>query len=277
VMTDPTQMHQVLMNLATNAYHAMGDSGVLEIGLRQVEVSGGKVNGDIVTLPDGGYVVLEVTDNGAGMDALTLKRIFEPYFTTKDMEKGAGLGLSMVHGIVGAHHGEIKVSSEPGRGTRFRIYLPAIDEKKEEGKEKNPVASGGGERIMLVDDEEDNLRLATRILEGLGYRVDPYADSGEALRAFEKAPEEYDLVITDMSMPGMNGEELSMRILEARPEAVIVLCTGFSDVLTEGRAREIGIREYLMKPYVIKDLADVVGRALGRKEGADDDPDVMIG
>jgi len=266
VLTDPTQIHQVLMNLATNAYHAMGDAGRLEINLMSVELPGGEIEGDVLSLAPGRYVVLEVRDTGSGMDALTLKRIFEPYFTTKDMEKGAGLGLATVHGIVRRHQGEVTVASTPGRGTVFRVYLPCLSDQEAEEEKEAGAARGGGERILLVDDEEANLRMTERMLAGLGYTVSAFSSSREALAAYRREPEAYDLVVTDMSMPEMTGEELSRHILASRPGAAIILCTGFSEVLTAERAREIGIREYLMKPYVTRDLAEAVRRALSGRE-----------
>ena len=260
VFTDPTQIHQVLMNLATNAYHAMGDHGVLEVNLHCLDLPEGALEGDNPSLPPGKYVVLEVRDSGCGMDALTVKRIFEPYFTTKNMEKGAGLGLSTVHGIVRAHEGEITVASTPGEGSVFRVYLPAMVEQPV--AEIGQAAPGGCERILLVDDEEANLEMTQRLLTRLGYEVTICKSSREALEIFGKTPQDFDLVMTDFSMPEMNGEELARALTAVRAEIPIVLCSGFSNVMDDDRAREAGIRDYLMKPFTSRDLAAAIRRAL---------------
>jgi CheY-like chemotaxis protein len=216
----------------------------------------------------GPYLRLTVSDTGHGMDAAVLDRIFDPYFTTKAPGEGTGLGLAVVQGIVKAHEGAITVHSEPGRGTTFHVFLPraeAVAPVKAEPLDSLPT---GSERILLLDDEPGLADSGKTLLESLGYRVTTKTGSPEALAAFRADPDAFDLVITDMTMPGLTGLELARELLAIRPGVPIILCTGFSELVNEKMAREAGIRAFVMKPIGIATLARTVRRALdGNVEG----------
>ncbi len=262
VVADPTQIQQVLMNLCANAGQAMEeDGGVLRIELCNAALGEQDVRVDPEAEP-GNYVVLTVADTGRGMEPGVLERIFEPFFTTKGPEKGTGLGLSVVHGIVKSHGGIIRVYSEPGRGTAFKVFLP-----RAEGDEGFETMSGrpmpiGSERILLVDDEKSLAELGHQMLSELGYRVEIRTAPLEALAAFRASPEKYDLVITDLAMPQMSGLKLARRLAEIRPDVPIILCTGFSDQADEANARAIGVRAFLFKPLLMREMAEAVRHAL---------------
>ena len=265
VMADPTQIHQIIMNLATNAYHAMQETGgVLGLTLMQDEI-GSDDSGVSPDLKPGAYLKLTVEDTGHGIDRDVMGKIFDPYFTTKAVGKGTGMGLSVVYGIVKEHGGDIRVYSEPGQGTAFHVYLPVIET---DAAEPNAIsvepAPTGTERILFVDDEEVVVDLAQQMLETLGYHVTTHTGSVAALEAFRGHPDEFDLVITDMTMPKMTGAELAPRLLEIRPDIPIILCTGFSDLIDEGRAGTIGIRAYLAKPILKNEMAKVIRKMLGK-------------
>ncbi len=266
VMADPTQIHQVLMNLGANALQAMpGDDGDLEVDLDQVEAD--KALAESVSgMKPGTYLRLRVKDSGQGMDAETLKRIFEPFFTTKDIGKGTGLGLSVVHGIVTSHGGYIVVESEVGKGTTFTIYLPAVSTPQTVEEASLYDLSLGQERILLVDDEEIVLLLIGEMLEPLGYRVTPFNTPEEALTAFASEPNAYDLVITDLSMPRKSGLDVARRMKKARPDIPIILLTGYVGTVSREESAAAGIRDFVMKPVVAKDLTMVVRRALSGGE-----------
>lgn len=264
VLADPTQIHQIVMNLCTNAYQAMEKTGgTLGISLIAVEVGKGddKVCG--FDLSPGHYLRLEVSDTGGGMDKKTMARIFEPYFTTKERGKGTGLGLALVHGIVKSCGGHITVYSEPGKGTTFHVYLPRVLSKATapdlDGKEALPT---GKERILVVDDEEAIVQMERHILEGLGYKVTVSSSSTEALDLLLNQPSQFDLVITDMTMPNLTGAELAQQYLSIKPDALIILYTGFSELINEEKAKAIGICDYIMKPVIKKTLAKAVRNAL---------------
>lgn len=271
VLADPTQIHQVVMNLCTNAYHAMRDeSGVLAVSLTPVEIGGDDHKAASLSVSPGKYVKLEVSDTGHGMGRSTMDRIFDPYFTTKKKGEGTGMGLAVVHGIVKSHSGHVTVYSEPGVGTTFNVYIPQFESdtfKHDAGGGGQTIASvetlpGGDERILLVDDEGQIVEAMSQTLESLGYRVDSYTDSLEALRAFTEQRDRFDLVLTDMTMPAMTGRELAQRILSLSPGTPIVLCTGFSEMIDAGRSRAVGIREFIMKPIIKADLARIIRKAL---------------
>jgi PAS domain S-box-containing protein len=263
VLADPGQIHQVVMNLCTNAYQAMRETGgVLTVSLKCLAVSEAEAVGR-GNLPPGHYVVLEVEDTGCGMTRAVRERIFEPYFTTKPQGEGTGLGLSLVHGIVTGLGGVINVYSEPGLGSSFKVYLPLIAETiTGEAEVNSEVSPGGAESIMLVDDEEVITRLERKILEGFGYRVTVFADSEAALQAFRDNPPGFDLVLTDMTMPQLNGDELAREILRIRPGMPIILCTGFSEMIDAEKATAMGISEFMLKPIEKGELARAVRRAL---------------
>jgi PAS domain S-box-containing protein len=264
VLADSTQIHQVLMNLCTNAYHAMRETGgILTITLSRVEIASDNkaVNGFALT--PGPYSKLQISDTGFGMDRAVMARIFEPYFTTKDKSEGTGMGLALTHGIVKEHGGHISVSSEPGKGTVFTIYLPVIAiDSAVPGEVAHESLRGGSERILFVDDEEGIVLMEKQILESLGYRVTAMNNSLEALQRFINGPDEFDLIVTDMTMPQMTGAELAQKVLSIRPEIPIILCTGFSDLINESKAKAMGIREYVMKPIVTREIVSVIRKLL---------------
>jgi PAS domain S-box-containing protein len=263
VMADATQIHQVAMNLLTNAYHAMGhEGGKLDVTLKEVDL-------DVDDLKDpailaGSYVCLTVEDTGTGIDEYVMDRIFEPYFSTKEKDKGTGLGLAMVHGIVKSYGGNIRVYSEPGKGTAFHVYLPVIQTQAETKETRiiSPV-EGGKERILIVDDEEQLVRMSQQILERLGYHVTARTSSIEALEAFRAAPDKFDLVITDMTMPNMTGVHLAKNLIEIRSDIPVIICTGFSEKISADKATAMGIRGYVMKPVVRSELAKKIREVMG--------------
>lgn len=262
ISADPTQMHQVAMNLITNAYHAVGfENGVIDVVLTETVID----SDDFLEgrLTPGEYLQLSVSDNGSGIDKKSMGRIFEPYFTTKEKGKGTGLGLAVVHGIVKEHKGEIAVNSEKDKGSTFSVYLPIL---KTTGKDvlKIPIADiqTGSERILLVDDEISVAKLETQQLSRLGYQVVQKTSSMEALELFTSEPYAFDLVITDMTMPGLTGDLLTKEILKIRQDTPIIICTGFSEKIDEEQAERIGIKGYLMKPVVQSDMARMVRKVL---------------
>ncbi len=263
VLADPTQIHQIIMNLCTNASHAMSeDGGELSVSLLQVkapeELSVPK------RLPPGPYLKLTVSDTGCGMTPDVIERIFEPYFTTKGIDKGTGLGLAVIHGIVESHGGLISVESTPGKGTGFHIYLPEIIDAVKDSKanEKEKTIFTGSERILVVDDEPSIVQLLKRILERLGYEVDGRTSGIEALELFKAKPDQFDLVITDMTMPHITGYQLSRQLIEIRPDIPIVLCTGFHEKVSDRASKEIGIREVVMKPILQDVLSQTIRKVL---------------
>ena len=264
IMADPTQIHQVLINLCTNAQHAMSESGgVLEIGLSNLEPDSSMLE-DHLDLTPGTYLKVSVSDTGQGMPPETLDKIFEPYFTTKEMGVGTGLGLTVIHGIVKNLHGVIMVASTPGQGTRFDMLFPSAATLNSQDREDKSQVLLGTERVLFVDDEEFLADLGGRMLEQLGYEVNVQTDSLEALKLFKSRPHDFDLIITDMSMPKMSGDKLAQQILLVRPDIPIVLCTGFSTMIDEASARKLGIKGYLMKPFVTQQMAKAIRLALGK-------------
>jgi len=267
VDADPTQVHQIAMNLITNAYHAAETSGG-EIIVKLSEINCNVYDLQGTSLSPGFYAVLAVSDNGVGIDPTVLEKIFEPYFTTKEQGKGTGLGLSVVYGIVKEHKGDIKVDSEIGNGTTFTIYLPMIEKSKLSKSvgtaEQNPT---GTERILIVDDEISVARLEKQMLERLGYTVIEYSSSQLALDAFKQAPDSYDLVISDMTMPHMTGDRLAQELISIRSDIPIIICTGFSERIDRGKSETIGIKGLLMKPVTKSDIAKMVRKVLDETKG----------
>jgi PAS domain S-box-containing protein len=258
VLADPTQVHQIIMNLCTNAYHAMRESGgLLEIGLKEVSFEPGNLPAES-RLGPGSYQLLTVSDTGGGMDAATLHQIFDPYFTTKGKGEGTGLGLSVVHGIVKTYGGDIQVASCPGEGSTFHVYLPAVDRIAESPTVDDNPPVGGRERILVVDDEAPLRRMLNRMLASLGYDVTCCRSGREALDTFLGGPDRIDLVITDMTMPQMTGIQLTRELLDVRPDLPIILCTGFSALISEESAAAIGIRKLVMKPVVRREMAEAI-------------------
>ncbi len=261
ILADAIQIHQVLMNLATNGAHAMGSGGgVLEIRLSETTMPSGAP--DAAEVAPGNYLRLSVTDSGQGMDTATIERIFDPYFTTKGPGEGSGMGLAVTRGIVKAHRGAIQVVSQPGVGTTFHVYLP--QNKGDAGKQTEPIQPlpTGRERILFVDDESQLADLGAQTLRMLGYRVTTEKSARKALETFQAKPLDFDLVITDMTMPKLSGMELAEKLLAIRPELPIIICTGFSNLVDEKKFKSLSIREILMKPCAIGDLAAAIRRAL---------------
>jgi PAS domain S-box-containing protein len=249
VLADPTQIHQIIMNLCTNAYHAMREKGgVLGVFLQQIVLKSEDVV-DKLHLKTGAHVKLAISDTGVGMTKDILKNIFEPYFTTKEKGEGTGLGLSVVHGIVTSLEGDITVNSEPGSGTTFAVYIPTVETVKETFTEELTLPlPTGHEHILFVDDDEAIIELNKRMLEKLGYKITALSNSLDTLKIFKKDPDSFDLVVTDMTMPKMTGAELAQKILVIRPQIPIILCSGFSELINEEKAKAIGISDYLIKP-----------------------------
>ncbi len=262
VLGDSTQIHQVLMNLCTNAAHAMEDKGgVLTVSLSDIELDPVFVSNH-PGLKAGRYINLEVTDTGDGIPPALQKKIFDPFFTTKGPGEGTGMGLSVVHGIVNNYGGAIYVYSEPGHGSTFRIFIPSVENHMEFNNGFDKPFPTGVERILLVDDESAIVKMEKQMLESLGYDVIEKFASMEALEFFKSQPEHVDLVITDMTMPNMNGDILAEELMKIRPDIPVILFTGFSKKISEKRAFEIGIKAFAMKPASKTELAKIVRKVL---------------
>ncbi|MGQ9663429.1 MAG: PAS domain S-box protein [Kiritimatiellia bacterium] len=266
VSADPVQIHQVIMNLATNAYHAMrAKGGILEVELKEVEVTPQEASSDLKLAP-GRYARITVRDTGHGIDQKTLERIFDPFFSTKAPAEGTGLGLAVVHGIVENHGGVIRVASQPGTGTTFTILLPLCEQE-----ESVPTVQDvnrppkGTERILFVDDEEQIVASHTTALKRLGYSVTACHSANEALAVFRLDPYAFDVVITDQTMPRMTGHDLAQAFLRIRPDIPIILCTGFNDAATAQLAYKAGIHEFLAKPVSIQALAQSIRKVLAKR------------
>lgn len=264
VLADPTQIQQIIMNLCTNAYHAMEETGgKLTVNLKAVELAAGDLK-DPDMVP-GRHVCLTVADTGLGMDQSIIARIFDPYFTTKDKDKGTGLGLAIIHGIVNSHNGHISVYSEPGKGTEFHVYLPVIKAIQEAAQVEIQSIQKGNERILLVDDKKDVADIEQQMLTHLGYHVTTRTSSPDALAAFRTNPDNFDLVITDLTMPNMTGDELAGELIKIRSDIPVILCTGFSEGMSKEKAVALGVKGFLMKPIVIKDLSKIIRNILDNK------------
>ncbi|WP_306303998.1 ATP-binding protein [Desulfosarcina cetonica] len=262
VVADQTQIHQIVMNVCTNAAHAMQErGGILKIGLTNIDLTA-PLAGTVAKLEPGAYAVITVTDNGIGMSPETRECIFDPYFTTKPQGKGTGLGLSMVHGIVRALGGSINVHSEPGVGSTFEIYLPRTGQPSVVAVSAQQPIPGGHERILLVDDEAMLVDMTSELLLQLGYQVVGRTSSLEALQVFRTDPQHFDLVVTDQTMPNMTGKELASRVMATRPDLPVVICTGFSQAIDEEEALSLGIRAFVKKPILRNELAAAVRFAL---------------
>ena len=264
VMADPTQLHQIAMNLITNSYHAVDPgNGKIDIQLKEKEFK--KHSIAKTRMEPGCYATLSVSDNGCGIDSETLEMIFEPYFTTKAQGKGTGLGLAVVHGIVKECGGEIFVTSESGKGSSFEVCIPLMkSEPIPLTDDLQIVLPSGTERILVVDDEISIVKLESQMLTRLGYKVTISIGSHEALNSFKKSPDAFDLILTDMSMPNMTGDQLAYEIRQIRPEIPIIICTGFSERINKENAQEIGVNGFLMKPIVKSEMAKMVRKVLDK-------------
>ncbi len=265
IMADPTQLHQIVMNLMINAYHALEQTGgKISVYLNETQLAADDLKG--VFLPPGKYAKLSISDTGCGMTSEVLEKIFEPYFTTKPQGKGTGLGLAVAYGIVKEYGGHINVYSEVDKGTTFNIYLPLTEKNlgRMTAEKAETYRAAGNEHILLVDDEEVVLDLERNVLERLGYRVSTCRNGAEALAVFSEDPKAFNLVITDMNMPNMNGDQLAGKILDIRPDIPIIICTGFSEKIGRDESRAIGVKEFLMKPITISEMSEKVLRVLDK-------------
>jgi len=263
IMADSVQIHQVIMNLCTNAAHAMRhQGGILRMSVADIDLNSHSPE-RIPELKEGPYLRLQFSDTGQGIRHDMLDNIFDPFFTTKERGEGTGLGLAVVHGIVKSHGGAITVQSDPGKGTTFDIYLPRIeiDSGKERKKTPTPIPRGK-ERVLFVDDEPALVNLGKETLDALGYTVITKTSSLEALEAFRLKPGEFDIVITDLSMPKMTGVELTKKIMRIRSNIPVILCTGFSEQISPEQAASIGIKRLLHKPLIARDMAEAIKKAL---------------
>ncbi len=263
VLADPTHIHQLIMNLCTNAYHAMLErGGTLTVVLAEKEIDQSTIDRENLD-PCRRYVTLTVSDTGSGMDQETIPRIFEPYYTTKEKGKGTGLGLAVVHGIVEGHHGRIRVDSQPERGTTFTVYLPVVAQAVAPvPKTAPPPRSKAHERIMMVDDEAAILDLAQQFLTEAGYQVDTFSNALEAWQALSQTPKICDLLITDLTMPGMTGEQLAAKVMAIRPEMPVILCSGYIANMNKDQAKKAGIVAFLQKPLDREALLTAIAKAL---------------
>jgi CheY-like chemotaxis protein/anti-sigma regulatory factor (Ser/Thr protein kinase) len=253
------------MNLCTNAQHAIGEqTGLLEVAVHNTEIDLTQKN-DLIDLKVGSYVRISVKDTGYGMTTDVIHKIFDPYFTTKEKGVGTGLGLAVVHGIVKKYEGTIKVESEPGKGTTFHIYLPKVDCASPNNAEKPKTLMKGSERILFVDDEIMLVDVGQQILKRLGYEVVSRTSPIEALELFKAKPDHFDLVITDKTMPGMTGDALAKELLSIRRNLPVILCTGYSQIIDQKRAKQLGIRAFVMKPILINEISAAIRKALSKE------------
>jgi PAS domain S-box-containing protein len=262
ILADPTQINQIIMNLCINAFHAMEQTGGnLAISVEKVMLDNNSAK-DYPDLRSGEHVKVRVKDTGPGIDPDIIDRIFDPYFTTKEVGKGSGMGLAVVHGIVKSHHGAIFVDSTPGKGTTFSIFFPITTEKPGIEKDASEEPLRGSETVLFVDDETSIVKTVRGMLERLGYQVKTAMAPQDALELLSADPRQFDLVITDMAMPKMTGVMLSEKIMEIRPDIPVIICTGHSALIDEKRAKELGIAAYVMKPINMTEIAKTIRKVL---------------
>ncbi len=266
VMADSTQIHQVVMNLGTNAAHAMQEKG----GVLEFDVRDELVDGDLAArypeIQSGPFLKLTVSDSGHGMAQAIIDHIFEPFYTTKANDEGTGLGLSVVHGIVSSCGGMITVSSEPHKGSSFSVFLPSIKSPAEFKKEQEVfIPMGNQEHVLFIDDEPTLVKMGHQVLESLGYKVTSQTDGFEALNLIKAQPDRFDLVVTDMTMPKITGDKLALAIKAIRPKLPVILCSGFSTQMDEHKAATLGIRAYVRKPVLREHLARIIREVLDEK------------
>jgi CheY-like chemotaxis protein len=274
VLADPTHVDQVLINLAANARDAMATGGRLTIGTDDVVLDEAYAAAHAVShLEPGPYVRLTVSDTGCGMDAVTVAKIFEPFFTTKPVGQGTGLGLSVVHGILSAHHGAVSVDSEPGQGSTFHLYLPLVGSAEPSAASVESAAPtralGHGEHVLYVDDDETMVVMVERILERSGYRVSGYHDPQEAVAAVREHPDAFDFVVTDFNMPEFSGLDVARVLAHIAPRLPVVISSGYITEELRDEAKLAGVRSLLEKQNTFQELSALVGRILsqdGRKK-----------
>jgi CheY-like chemotaxis protein len=241
-----------------------GTMGSIDISLQGITF--GSIDLPEADMHPGDYLVLSIKDTGSGMDEEVRRRIFEPFFTTKPVGEGTGLGLSVVYGIAKSHRGGITVYSEPGKGSVFRVYLPKVHTGVAERAETPKPIPRGNERILILDDEEMIVNSVRNMLQHLGYQVTALMDNREALKLFSERPSEFDLVITDQTMPFMTGEDLGKELMRIRPDIPVILCTGYSDMVSSEKAAAMGFRGFIMKPFNVREGAELVRRVLDEKQ-----------
>ena len=264
IMADPVQINQIVMNLCINAHHSMEkDGGIIEIYIKNITID--KANSDWPDVSSGRYVNVIISDTGPGMNQAILDKIFDPYFTTKEVGKGSGLGLAVVHGIVKSHKGSISVESQPGKGTSFSIIFPISEKKVEEPPKVNEKASGGNEKILFVDDDPAIAQMIKKSLERINYSVEIHTNPLDAIKTIQEKPDYFDLVITDMTMPHMTGIELFEKIKKIQSELPVIICTGHSSIIDESQAKKIGIDAFIMKPISRNKLAKCIRKVLNNK------------
>lgn len=264
ILGNPIKIHQLLMNLCTNAYHAMRDSGgTLSVTLQEIDFTT-KKSALGFNIQSGKYLELEVKDTGTGIDGKIIDKIFDPYFTTKKEGQGTGLGLSIVHAVVQEHNGYINVESQPEKGSTFKVYFPVAEKKSGliSSESDQSLPKCGTETIILVDDEQMILDVTKEILESRGYRVITFISPITALEAFKQNPDKVDLIITDMTMPVMEGDHFTIEALKIRPNIPIILCTGYNDKISNEKALEIGVKKYVEKPLITKNLDTLIREVL---------------
>jgi two-component system, cell cycle sensor histidine kinase and response regulator CckA len=267
VLAEPIHIHQLLMNLGTNAGHAMQKTGgILEVKLANVVMETDSVFHDF-NLNPGQYVELTVSDTGCGMDQTVMERVFDPFFSTKSFCEGSGMGLAVVHGIVNSLNGAIKVESEFGKGSTFRVFLPRIEKAAGQETDVGGPASNNDEypRILLIDDDETLLKVGKRMLERFGYQVTGMNRDIEAIESFERHPDQFDLVITDQKMRKMDGLKLVEVLLNVRPDIPIIMCTGYAEDIEQEMMKERGVSALVRKPVVFSELARVARKILEQK------------
>ncbi len=264
IFADPIQINQVMMNILTNASHAIEETGGLLEITAETEVLTGDSAGNYPDMPAGDYLKITIKDTGPGIDPAIIERIFDPYFTTKKMGKGSGMGLAVVLGIIKNHNGTITVDSKPGKGAIFTILLPVVDEKPGIETKTPGKAPLGNETVLFVDDEKAIAQMTGQMLERLGYKVETKLNPVDALDLFKSRPGEFDLVITDMTMPQMTGSKLSEKLKDIRPDLPVMISTGHSSLIDEEKAKAMGIDAYIMKPIVKSDIAIAIRRVLDK-------------
>ncbi|MCP3968685.1 MAG: response regulator [Lentisphaerae bacterium] len=264
ILANPTHIDQIMVNLCTNAAYSMPEGGTLLVSVATIDLN----KDDIKDRPDlkkGKFIRLSVYDTGSGIEQDNVFKIFDPYFTTKPIGKGSGLGLSIVYGIIKSHDGAITVKSEVGKGTAFDVYFPIVEKEEKEEKEETKGIPKGHERILFIDDEKMMVKMGKRMLESLGYQVDGFTAPLEALETLKTNTDSYDIIITDMTMPEMTGDKLSAKFLKIRPDIPIILCTGHSYMIDEKKTTKIGIKKYLMKPLSLDVISEAIREILDEK------------